>query len=68
VLPVAAEIAVRTTRAHAQSALPTAPPQPDVPCRRPVSRPRRGLVVLLRRAAVLSGTLADRVERPLAAS
>lgn len=66
-LPVAAEIAARTTRAHAASALPAAPPQPDVPARRPVSRSRRGLVVLLRRGAAVAGTLADRVDRPVTA-
>jgi hypothetical protein len=69
-LPIAAEIAVRMTRAHAQSALPHAPVLPDShpESRRTTSRSAKAVVVLLRRVAAASVGLADRIEQPARAA
>ncbi len=50
--PIAADLAVRLTRHHAQSALPNAPVIPDVP---PRVRRDRGRVVVGVRAAAAGG-------------
>jgi hypothetical protein len=47
--PIAADLAVRLARLHAQSALPDAPVVPDTPSR--VHRDRGGVNVRLRAAA-----------------
>jgi hypothetical protein len=51
-LPIASDLVVRTTRAHAQSALPDAPVLPDVPVE-PTPRERRRIQLagFLRRVA-----------------
>jgi hypothetical protein len=65
-LPIAAEIAVRMTRQHAQSALPHAAVVPEDRRERPrtTSRPETVVVGLLRRLASASMGLADRIDRP----
>jgi hypothetical protein len=68
-LPIAAEIAARSTREHAHSALPGSPvqPLPVAAVRTAVPRRRRSLAAALRRVAAASGRLADRVEHPVPA-
>jgi hypothetical protein len=65
-LPIAAEIAVRMTRQHAQSALPHAALVPEGPRGHPrtTPRPETLVVMLLRQLATASVRLAERIDRP----